>query len=327
MLIWASEFMFAQDMPFVSQYFDLQSLYNPAATGVTGTLKIALDGRIDSVGSVDKTENLSALAEGGYDFGNLRIGGGLKFTGVKRTPDNMMRGALNLSLGYRIGNGFLSFGLSPGIIRGKIGQNGSSDSGNENSGNEDENQEVANKESYDYKRINATSFDIGIGLLFSYKDLWISASGLHLTNPKFTIKRTGYVEDENDNYSYVTREAAQRTFYFGGGYNITVKKSLWYVEPSFMLSAMKPSTQWQATVRLKFRNLFFAGIGWRSKKTGTIIAGIEYKGFHLSYSYDHGFSSAPDGYKYGGHELLAWYSVTFDVIKQKKYRQKSVRIL
>lgn len=317
-----------QETPFLNYYNDFPSLYNSAATGMMHTIKIAANMRLDSVGGSGSPKSMIGLAEGGMNIGNFRVGAGLVYSGVKTGYDNIMGIYANLAIGYHFGNAMISVGISPGILKDKFNIQVNSNPLPDIDEELTDSQIIPNYNEIDSRVVSKVStFDLGSGIFFTYNDLWLSLSGLHLFNPKYQLKKVGYVDGEADYSRDEKITAALRTIYFSGSYNITLKKSLFDLEPSFIFGMRSKNTLYQATARLKYRKLAFLGVGWRSKKSGTIIAGLEYGGFHLSYSYNHGFASSLDGYHLKGHEIMAWYSKSFDLKSKKKYNKKSVRIL
>lgn len=323
-LILSPSISMAQESALLTHYYDLQSIYSPAATGMQKTLKVALDARLDSIGADHTSRNIFAVVEAGKDFEKIRIGAGIVYNQGHVSCLDRKAGTLNLSVGYRLGNGMLSIGISPGIMRGEV-MIGTINSELDDNKAKLESRAETSEEGALKKKTN--TFDIGAGIYFTDHRLWVSASALHLNAPRYRYRRAGILNGEESSYQEETIEAAPRTYYFTAGYNITIKKSLFDLVPSFIVAVRTKSTQFQADARLIFKKLIHFGLGWRSKNTGIVLAGIEYKGFHLMYGYEHGFSAPEGSSRFNGHEVLAAYAVDLDLNRKKKYRQKSIRIL
>jgi type IX secretion system PorP/SprF family membrane protein len=78
-----------------------------------------------------------------------------------------------------------------------------------------------------------------------------------------------------------------RTFYLTGGYTFVFPKSpMFEIIPSVMVISDLASTQYNVTAVVKYNDKFWGGLNYRFEESVGFIAGVKFKQFKISYSYD-----------------------------------------
>ncbi|NOX86922.1 MAG: type IX secretion system membrane protein PorP/SprF [Chlorobi bacterium] len=81
--------------------------------------------------------------------------------------------------------------------------------------------------------------------------------------------------------------STDRTFYVVGGYYFTIPRNpMFEIIPSFMILSNLASTQYNLTGIVKYNDKFWGGVNYRFQESIGFIAGVRFKSFKISYSYD-----------------------------------------
>ena len=111
--------VFAQQMPFSSQYYSNQFITNPALTGNKGDVNAFLTHRTQWTGISGAPQTAYFTMDGPVK----RAGVGLGLTMFSDVTDILTRNGANASYSYRLTlkpDNYLTFGLALGIINNKI---------------------------------------------------------------------------------------------------------------------------------------------------------------------------------------------------------------
>ncbi len=307
----------AQTDALLTQYFELPSYYNPAATGTTDYLRIRGASRLQWVGIDGAPRTFIGVAETPFKLGNRRLGAGL-LIGQERIGlyDNLNVG-VQLSFKLRLGGGTLSVGLQPGVITEKF-------RGSEVFIPDDDDYHDADDEAIPRSDMSGTAFDIGAGLHYTRRAVWAGLSMTHLNSPtvKFSAENASGSSEGTREYEFTAR----RTLFFMAGGNIRLRNPLFEVLPSMMLASDFTFTRVQATLRMRVKEIFSFGAAYRHNDAVSLMLGAEFRGFFLGYSFDYPTTDIARA-SHGSHEITAGYSLKLNLSGGNRFKQKSIRIL
>ena len=157
---------------------------------------------------------------------------------------------------------------------------------------------------------SATTYDVGFGLYYTNKNLYVGLSSLHL--PQQTLSNSGgtkpAIPTNSKSYYDFTYEVA-RHYYVMAGYTFILNPQF-KLTPSILTKSDASSTQLDINLMVKWNDLVFLGASYRLTDAIPIFAGFEYKGFKLGYAYDVTLSNIKT-YSSGTHELMLGYCHKF----------------
>ncbi len=300
----------------MSQYFELPSLYNPAAAGSTDMLRMRGGSRLQWVGVENAPKTFLFTADAPWRLGNRRFGVGAvvqyESLGLFRTTSV----AVQVAYKIKIRKGVLSLAVQPGamsnIFKGSEVYIPSGDDFHEPS-----------DEGIPMTDMSGSAFDLGAGIYYSTSRFFAGVSCTHITDPvvRFSTDANSGSAEES-----IYEFRARRTVYFTAGGNIPVKNSLFEVMPSVLLKSDFTFSRAEATARLRYRRFLSAGIGYRHDDAVVFLLGVDFKGVYVGYSYDYP-TSAMSKVSNGSHELVAGYSMKLDLSDKNRHRHKSIRIM
>lgn len=307
----------AQTDALLTQYFELPSYYNPAATGTTDYLRIRGASRLQWVGIDGAPRTFIAVAETPFKLGNRRLGAGLIINQERIGLYDNLNIALQLSYKLRLAGGTLSIGLQPGVITDKF-------RGSEVFIPDDDNYHDSDDEGIPRTDMSGTAFDLGAGLHYTRRAFWASLSMTHLNSPsvKFSVENASGSTEGSREYEF----QARRTLFFMAGGNIRLKNPLFEVLPSMMLASDFTFTRVQATLRMRVKQIFSFGAAYRHNDAVSLMLGAEFRGFFLGYSFDYPTTDISRA-SHGSHEITAGYSLKLNLSGGNRFKQKSIRIL
>ena len=298
-----------------TQYYEVQSYYNPAATGLSDFLRIRGGSRLQWVGIPKAPTTFLVIGDMPFKFLGKRFGVGLVMQQESMgLYSNLSLGA-QLSYKFKLLGGEFGAGLQLGFI----------DEGFKGS-------EVYLPDNDDYHEstddaipttdIHGTAFDLGVGVYYKHKLFWASISCTHITSPTITLNAESGEGGEEKNYEF----QAGRTLYFMAGSNIPIKNTLFEVIPSVLVKSDLTFTTGEITGRVRYNKMFSAGVGYRYNDAVSLMLGVEINNFYLGYSYDY-HTSAISKASSGSHEIFAGYSLKLDFSEKNKNKHKSIRIM
>ena len=306
----------AQTDALLTQYFEVPSYYNPAATGTTDMLRIRGASRLQWVGIDNAPRTFLALAESPFNLAGKRLGAGLWVRQERLGLYDDLSLALQVSYKIRLAGGTLSIGVQPGVITEKF-------RGSEVFIPDDDNYHEETDEAIPRSDMSGTAFDLGAGVHYTRRGFYAALSCTHLTQP--TVSFSSETSSSTEAVS-VFEFTAGRTFYFMAGSNIPIKNTLFEVMPSMLLASDFTFTTVQATLRMRVKSLFSFGVAYRHNDAVSLLLGAEYRQFFLGYSFDYPTTEIARA-SHGSHEIVAGYSLRLDLSGQNRFKQKSIRIL
>ena len=302
-----------------TQYFEVPSYYNAAATGMTDFIRIRGGSRIQWVGIDNAPQTFLITADMPLKLFNKRFGIGLMMQqeslGLYK---NMMLGA-QIGYKFKLFKGEFSAGLQIGFVD-------ESFKGSEVYIPDDDDYHESTDDAIPTTDIKGTALDLGVGIYYKHKYFWAGLSCTHITSPTITLNAEngsgGGDATTEKNYEF----QIGRTLYFMAGSNIPIKNTLFEVIPSVLVKSDLTFTTAEITGRVRYNKFLTAGIGYRYNDAISAMVSAEFKNFYIGYSYDYP-TSAISKASSGSHEIFAGYSLKLDLSDKNKNKHKSIRIM
>lgn len=311
-----------QDPQFTQNMFNRLAV-NPAYAGSSEGICGTLLAREQWTGFEGNPRTNLLSVEGGFGINTVakrhQFGAGLTIIQDEIGPIQSINAKGALSYHKVIARGTLSLGLEFGIFNQSLQADWRTSEGNFD-GTEDP--RIPNSEA------GATSFDLGLGLYYYTKDLYVGISSTHLNQPE--------ISDEPDQTSSLTFQQV-RHYYIMAGYTYGLGSSGFDLKPSIFVKTDAVSTQVDFNTNVEYNNLVWAGVSYRvqdavSFLTGVNLGGISsfssqpiLKGLKVGVAYDYNISDLSD-FNNGSFELMLNYChPIFKPVKIERY--KDVRFL
>lgn len=303
-----------------TQYYEIPTLYNPAAVGNDGdNLNIRAAGRLQWVGIDGAPKTFLGAAHTPFKLFGKRFGGGLL---AQQESIGLYK---SLSIGAQIGYKFRRWG---GEFTGAL-QFGMFDQRFEGSKVHIPDQDDFHQGTDDAiptTDLHGTAFDIGAGLFYSRPRWWAGVSMTHLTSP--TIRMGGESGESGGDTSgeKLYEFHAPRTLYFMAGGNIPLKNTLFELMPSVLAKSDFTNTTAEITARARYNKFLSFGIGYRWDDAVIATVAVNIKNFFIGYSFDYATSSIHSASS-GSHEIVLGYSMRLDLGEKNRNRHRSIRIM
>lgn len=292
----------AQYDPYFSHYFDMQPSFNPAAAGkeaklnITGTYAMSMAGFENSPQTMVFSGDMPFIA-----LKNVH-GLGLQLMSDKLGLFSHQRISLQYALRKKLGNGWLSVGVQPGIITEKF--NGSSVD------LIDETDPVFSKSD-----IDGNTFDLAAGIYYAGKNWYAGISAQHMTSPTVLLGETNELKIDG-------------TYYLTGGMDFQLRNPLMKVATSAVVRTDGVAYRGDITGRLIYNyqgRMFYAGATYSPTNSVTTLVGGQFQGVIIAYSfeiYTNGIS-----FRNGSHEIFLGYQMDVNLSKKGKNRHQTTRTL
>ena len=292
----------AQYDPYFSHYFDMQPSFNPAAAGKEAKLNITGTYAMSMAGFENSPQTM--VFSGDMPFVALKNvhGVGLQLMSDKLGLFSHQRISLQYALRKKLGNGWLSVGVQPGIMTEKF--NGSSVD------LIDETDPVFSKSD-----IDGNTFDLAAGIYYAGKNWYAGISAQHLTNPTVLLGETNELKIDG-------------TYYLTGGMDFQLRNPLMKVATSAVVRTDGVAYRGDITGRLIYNyqgRMFYAGATYSPTNSVTALVGGQFQGVIIAYSfeiYTNGIS-----FRNGSHEIFLGYQMDVNLSKKGKNRHQTTRTL
>lgn len=299
-----------------SQYYEIPTLYNPAAVGQSDFIRIRGAGRLQWVGIDGAPQTFMLSGDMPFKLLDKRFGTGL----VMQQESIGLYKSLNINaqIGFKLKKfgGEFTFALQPGMYDQRF-------KGSEVFIPDGDDYHQGTDEGMPTTDLHGTAFDLGAGLWYSHRRWWAGLSAQHLTAP--TIKMGGedggQVSGEN-----IYEFKAPRTLYFMAGGNIPLKNTLFELLPSVLVKSDFTFTTAEITARARYNKFLSFGLGYRYDDAVYVTVVAEIKNFYIGYSYDYATSGIHSASS-GSHEIVAGYSLKLDLGDKNRNRHRSIRIM
>lgn len=308
-----------------TQYFEVPSVYNPAAIGNLDRIRIRAGGRLQWVGIDNAPKNFLLTGDMPLKLFGKRFGVGLV---AQQESAGLFR---NLSVSAQVAykqklfKGELTAALQIGFANEVF-------KGSEVFIPDDDDYHDSKDEAIPETDVSGNALDLGAGVYYLHKWFWAGVSCTHLNSPTITFSddngslsgsgSTGSTGESAKNYEFQLR----RTLYFMAGSNIPIKNTLFEVMPSVFVRSDFTFTRFELTGRVRYKKFLTAGIGYRHDDAVSAILGAEFKGFYIGYSYDYPITAISKA-SHGSHELVLGYSVKLNLSGKNNNKHKSIRIM
>lgn len=320
--------LFAQTDVQFTQYYEVPSVYNPAAIGNTDYIRLRAGDRMQWVGIDNAPQGLSLAADMPLKLFGKRLGVGLVFQQESAGLFENLTVSAQVGYKFKLFKGELTAGLQIGFASEKF-------KGSEVFIPDDDDYHESTDDAIPQTDMAGNALDLGAGVFYTHKWFWAGLSATHLNAPTITFDDdTGSIDSgrasdgevEGDgmgkNYEFQLR----RTLYFMGGSNISIKNTLFEIMPSLMVKSDFTFTRVEATARARWKKLITFGVGYRHDDAIYAVLGAEYKGFFIGYSYDYPITAISRA-SHGSHELFLGYSVKLNLSGTNNFKHKSIRIM
>lgn len=272
--------VFAQQLPFTSQYMFNDYLMNPAVGGSLDYMPISTSIRSQWAGldGAPKTQTLSAHKR----FGE-RMGLGAFLFNDATGP--ISEKGLQLSYAYHLpmtNDARISFGLGAMLFLHSF----------------DINQlQFDEPEDQTTQALNGNSFspDVNFGILY-YTDQYkvgISISQL--------LQSSTYKDDENEKLNSLARH-----YYLHGEYIFNIDNDFDVIPSALIKYVTGAPIQFDVNFRGLYKKKYWLGLSYRDRESIVTLIGMEWKTLRLGYSYDITLSDI-NNYSSGSHELNLTY--------------------
>jgi type IX secretion system PorP/SprF family membrane protein len=299
----------------LSQYYAVQSYYNPGAIGTGDLLNIKGGTRMQWVGIDDAPQTFLLTAEMPFKLLNKRWGVGLLMQQESLGLYSNLEIGAQVAYKLKLLKGTLSIGLQLGVVDEKF-------KGSEVYIPDDDDYHESSDDAIPTTDIGGTAFDMGIGLHYTHRLFWAGLSLTHVTSPVITMNAESGESGTESSYEF----QAGRVLYFMAGSNIPVKNTLFEVMPSMMFKCDFQFWTAEVDARVRYNKFLTAGVGYRYNDAVKASLAAEYKGFYVGYSYDYPISDIAKA-STGSHEIFAGYSMKLDLSEKNKNKHKSIRIM
>lgn len=324
----------AQTDPLLSQYYEVRSFYNPAATGTTDLMRFRLGSRMQWVGIDNAPRAFIGVADSPFKLIGKRFGAGIAVRQEKQGLYDDLNLVLQLSYHIKLFGGTMSIGVQPGVLNEKF-------RGSEVYIPADDDYHDDTDEAIPRVDISGSALDLGAGVYYSRRNFWASASMTHINAPTVTFStdspatsRAG--EDESDDNSQSTPDdngstgeyefQARRTLYLMTGGNIPISSTLLELMPSAMMATDFRFTRISLTARLRWKKMISIGFGYRHDDALSVSLSGEFRNFFLGYAYDYPTGKISRASS-GSHEIFAGYAMKLDLGDKNRHKQKSIRFM
>ena len=288
-----------------TNYWALQSYFNPAASGLDGQINVRGAYSMQLAGFKHAPSTMLATADMPLFFLSPRHGAGLGFMNDKIGLFANKKLYLQYAYHQPLWGGRLSVGARVGMLNETF------------DGSKVETLE-GNDPVFATSEVNGTGFDVDFGLRYTYKDKWYAGlSTMHLTAPAVKL---------GDDKMYQVK--VNRLYYLTGGYTLTFKQPQFALSTTAILRTDMQAWRGDITARLAYNGEklhLYGGLSYSPTVSVAILLGTTFHGIQIGYSYE--MYTGGIGALYGTHELVLGYKTDLNLFKKGKNMHKSVRIL
>lgn len=288
-----------------TNYWALQSFYNPAATGLDGLLNVQAAYSMQMAGFEDAPASMYVGADMPVFFLSPRHGMGVGFLNDDVGLFKNKKFFLQYAYHQPLFGGKFSIGARAGLL-----QNGFDGT--------DLNVEHSSDPAFASSDVNGTGFDLDVGFRYSYKQVWyVGVSAMHCLGPTISLGDDKIYEISID-----------PSLYLAGGYKLKFRQPQYALMTNACLRTDMQDWRADITARLAYdgeKHKLYGGVNYSPTKSVAVMLGIDFHGINLGYSYE--MYTRGIGALNGTHELVLGYQTDLDLFKKGKNLHKSVRLL
>ena len=288
-----------------TNYWALQSYFNPATSGLDGQLDVQGAYSMQLVGFEGAPQTMLATADMPLFFVGPRHGVGVGFMNDKIGLFSNKKLYLQYAYHQPLWGGRLSVGARVGFLDETF--NGSKldvpDTGDP---------------VFASSEVDGMALDVDFGLRYTYKKIWYAGlSTMHLTGP--TIKL-------GDDKVHETKVG--RLYYLTGGYTLKFRQPVYSLYTTAILRTDLQAWRGDVTARLAYNGEklhLYGGVSYSPTVSVAVLLGTNFNGVKIGYSYE--IYTGGIGALHGTHELVIGYQTDLNLFKKGKNMHKSVRLL
>lgn len=288
-----------------NHYWTLQSLYNPAASGLDGMLNVQGVYSLQMMGYEHAPATMALTADLPLWMIGPAHGVGAGFVNDQIGLFSHKRFYIQYAYHQKLWGGRLSGGVRGAMLAESFDGTGLDviDDGDE---------------AFPTSQVNGTAFDMDAGLRYDGRQWYLGLSASHILSPRVELGDTK-----------VNEYNVPSTFYLTGGYNINLRNPLLKVQTAAIVRS-DLGTAWRADVtgRLVYKSpkgRLYAGVGYSPTISTSLLIGGDFHGIQLGYCYE--AYTGGVGMMQGTHELSISYVTDLNLFKKGRNRHQSVRVL
>ncbi|MBP3830342.1 MAG: PorP/SprF family type IX secretion system membrane protein [Bacteroidaceae bacterium] len=287
-----------------NHYWTLQSLYNPAASGLKGQLDVQAAYAMQMMGYTHAPATMTITADVPLWMISPAHGAGVGFVNDKIGLFEHKRFFIHYAYHQKLWGGRLSVGVRGGLLAESFDGTGVDviETGDP---------------AFPSSEVNGTVFDLDGGLRYDGRQWYAGFSVAHALAPMVSLGDAKVNEFE-----------VPQTFYLTGGYNIRLRNPLLSMQTSAIVRTDLSAWRGDATVRLCYngpKGKMYVGAGYSPTISASVLIGGDFHGIQLGYCYE--IYTSGIGALQGTHELSIGYTTDLNLFKKGKNRHQSVRIL
>lgn len=294
---------------------ELPSFYNPARTGETDFLRIRGAARLQWVGIDNAPKSFAGAADIPFKIGEKRIGVGAVYSQESIGLFSNMLLSAQGSYKLKVLKGTLSLGIQAGYYNSRF-------KGSEVFIPDNDDFHQPDDPSIPKQDLSGNAIDFSLGICYSRPAFHVGVSALHLTSPKISLSTEGSESTESRQYE----TELPRTLYFDAGGNISLKNTLFELQPSLLVATDFSSFSANLSMLATYNKFLSFGLGYRWDDAVSVMVGAHYKNFFLGYAFDYPTSALAKASS-GSHEIVAGYRLKLDLSGKNKNKHRSIRIM
>ena len=290
--------------PAFNHYWNLQTFYNPAASGIDGQLNVQGGYAMQMLGYTHAPATMIITADLPLWMIGPAHGLGAGFVNDKIGLFEHKRFFLQYAYHQKLWGGRLSAGVRAGLLAETFDGTGLDpiDTGDP---------------AFPTSEVNGTAFDLDAGIRYDGKRWYAGFAVMHTLAPMVELG-----DNKTNEYE------VPRTYYLTGGYNIRLKNPLLSMQTSAIVRTDLVNWRGDATARLCYngpKGKMYLGVGYSPTISASVFVGGDFHGIQLGYCYECYTSGV--GALQGTHEISIGYTTDLNLFKKGKNRHQSVRIL
>ena len=297
--------MRAQSDVAFTNYWALQSYYNPAASGLDAKLNVQGAYSMQMVGFEHAPATMYVGVDMPLFFVGPRHGVGVGFLNDEVGLFSNKKVYLQYAYHQPFKGGRLSLGVRGGLLTETFDGTGVDVT--------DPGDPVFNS-----AEVNGTGFDLDGGIRYTYKNRWYAGlSAMHCLAP--TVKLG---DDKVNQVSY------DPVFYATAGYTFHFRRPEYVLYTTGILRTDLVAWRGDVSARMAYNGekiKLYGGVTYSPMTSVGILLGTTFQGINIGYSYE--MFTGGVGALHGTHELVVGYSTDLNLFKKGKNRHQAVRIL
>lgn len=307
--------MRAQTDMILSQHWAMPTLYNPARAGESDFLRLRGAARLQWVGIDNAPKNFAGCADAPFLIAGRKTGAGIIYSSESIGLFTNMLAAAQFTLRIPAPGGSLSFGLQGGYLNSRF-------RGSDTYVPDDDGYHKPDDPAIPTQDLSGNAVDFSIGLSYNFREWHAGASLSHIASPRISLDMEG--SESNDSQHFETQ--LPRTLYFDFGGNITLKNTLFKLQPSALIATDFSSFAAEMSLRATYNNFISFGAAYRWNDAVSFMVGATYRNFFLGYAFDYPVTAIAKASS-GSHELVAGYEIKLNLGGKNKNKHRSIRIM